>query len=354
MELNRNVCIFTGTGFSNAIFGQKIQNDFINDFLDSDESKIFIECLPKDLKSMLNKINDIELVMSHYHNLAYSDLKRHINNWRQYKRDIVFLRSAISVYFREKLNSIKDIYQIIDRKTINNFFIRNKITKNNAFIVTTNYDMGFEKIINDIFKNDIFNNDNYYYPGRFFTNNKDTKNKVPILKLHGSINWMEERGLASDIMFKRPECNLKIYSNLLDELKLTPFNDSDETTSGFSLNHSNGKKYTPIIIPFFYQKQEWLKQNKGWEKLFSVTWAKAHELMSKSNKFFFLGYGLPNADHYIYTFLYSILRNKTVLCHAVDIKPDSKLLKLLDYLYLKNNINYKSYKSGIKNYFNEN
>jgi hypothetical protein len=113
MKEKRDVCIFTGSGFSSAIFNQKTQDSFIDDFLNSPESKDYIQLLPEDFKSLLNEIKDIELVMSHYSNLAYSSL-RDTSTREKYEVDIICIRSAIAIYYRDKFKNINKCYDACD------------------------------------------------------------------------------------------------------------------------------------------------------------------------------------------------------------------------------------------------
>ncbi len=86
-------CIFLGSGFSNAILGIPIQKNFVDDFFKklSPESPV-----TKD-KELIKAIGDIEVVMSYYHNLAYSPLATPESKLI-YKRKIINLRSEMAQY----------------------------------------------------------------------------------------------------------------------------------------------------------------------------------------------------------------------------------------------------------------
>ncbi len=68
-NIKRDICIFTGSGFSAALFNQKTQNDFVSDFVDFHSVSKSLEYFKDELK----ETEDIEILMSHYFNLAYDD-----------------------------------------------------------------------------------------------------------------------------------------------------------------------------------------------------------------------------------------------------------------------------------------
>jgi len=284
--------------------------------------------------------------MSHFHNLAYSDQNKDNPNRRQHIRDIIFLRTAIAFYFREKFRALNSEYDKHYKQLIKTYFERSHITKDNVFFVTTNYDLGIEIVIEDL-----FGSTEYYYPGKAFSKQSSTGSEIPIFKLHGSINWMENRGPSSSEKFaNHPRKDLRLYTDNLEELKIKPLSKTHE----LSLQDSNGNKFTPILIPFFYQKHEWLKQNEGWEALFSATWGQTRSYMENADKLLFWGYSLPPADHYIFTFLANIIESTRPKCCVVDLsdcpKLNTMLAKMLRYLYQGKEEYYSEYKTGMIDY----
>lgn len=344
MNDKRDICIFTGAGFSAAIFNQKAQNRFIVDFLNSTESNDFIQYISPKLKTLLLEINNIELVMSHYHNIGYSNLNYYSKLEKKYKRDIIFIRSALAIYFRNKFRNIYSCYDLYNKKLLTDFFNKNKISTENLFVVTTNYDLGFEKILTDI-----YGSNSYYYPGSIFKYNENQKNKIPILKLHGSVNWMENRGPSSNIRFKTDNrrINKIVDTTALELLTVGPLNQND----AFSLNHPDGNKYTPIVIPFFFQKEIWINSNNElWKTLFKETWDNAYSYLSNANKFYFLGYSLPSADHYLFSYVYNIFINNHTKCNIIDIIDDTVLIKMMKSIYHDNVKDLYIFNDGIINY----
>jgi SIR2-like domain len=334
-------CIFVGSGFSNALFGQKLQSEFASDLLGLPTAKKF---LSSELIQLLEKIENIELVMSHIHNLAYSNQSNHNTNRRRHIRDIIFLRTAIAVYFRAKFHNLDPVYDSQHKPLIKSFFERNQLTKDNVFFVTTNYDLGIERIICDS-----FGDSEYAYPGATFEKQRHREKGIAIFKLHGSINWMEDRGPISSTQFLRSNQpgGFTVRTNNLDTLGI----DSSLNDREIPLLTANGRIYTPILIPFFYQKDEWLKQNKGWERLFSETWSLTEHYLSQCDSIYFWGYSLPPADHYVFTFLLNIISRSTPRCIVVDKSGGSPLnttlAKMLRYCYEGKNDYYREHCKGL-------
>jgi hypothetical protein len=345
MAPQRTICVFAGAGFSKAIFGQKIQNCFTNDLIKYQVSRQFLSA---DLVRLLKEIQDVELVMSHFHNLAHSGQSTDNRNQYQNIRDIIFVRTAIAVYLRDKFHDLTSEYN--NQELIKSFFKQNYITKDNVFFVTTNYDLGIEKMLGDLFGDGA-----YYYPGSAFSKQVSSAAGIPIFKLHGSINWMEKRGESSDSSFTNKfRDNLEIKTSILESLKPTPFPHSHT----LCLQHTDGNKYTPILIPFFYQKQEWLSQNRAWKLLFTETWKRAQSHMQTADRIFFWGYSLPAADHYLFTFLFKIIWPKNLNCIVVDkstSKPlNTTLAKMLHYCYLGKEHLYHEHYDGLIEFFKNN
>lgn len=332
MNNNRNICIFTGSGFSYALFKQNTQYSFIKDFIKFSRKYGYSDLLSNNFKKELSSINNIELLMSHYYNLAYSDIKDKSVN---YGRRIISLRTAISIYYREKFKDTElfNSYNKRFKKYLINFFNKNNITNENVFFVTTNYDLSIEKVITDI---PTFQH--YTYPeSQIFNNNSiNSSNNIPIFKLHGSINWLEERYFENDkLNYVRP---LYIHLNKLDDSTIYKyFNDI--------LLLNDNKYYSPILIPFFFQKEIWLGQR--WNVLFDDIWNTARNFMEFANRFYFIGYSLPSADHYLFSFLYRIFKNKSsISIDIIDKGSPKPLYDLLKYFYFFNRFKLKYHSKG--------
>ncbi len=353
MITERKVCIFTGSGFSKAIFNQKIQNEFLPDFLKVEENKEYLKYLSDDLVSLIEAIGDVEVIMSHYFNMAYSDLGYNKPPSAKHQREIIFFRMALAIYFRNKFNSIgiKE-YEKKYRKLLCSYFRKQKISEQDLVILTTNYDLGFEKIIEDYFGRDL-----HYYPG--FDSDHISDRRIPILKLHGSINWMENRGSLTEQGFKNSTRNIR-DKNILEVLKVLPLNKSRE----FTLSH-NGIKYSPIIVPFFFQKEQWNKINEKWlGEMFTKIRKQSFEYMVKADKLLFWGYGLPSADHHMFSFLYDVLERTTAECVIVDYTKkccstsddttkDSNLIKMACNTFRNKKNKLSIFRSGMVDYIDK-
>ena len=90
-----------------------------------------------------------------------------------------------------------------------------------------------------------------------------------------------------------------------------------------------GEIYTPILIPFFYQKEDWLGER--WRPVFENHWASAkrHLLKNRVQEIYFLGYSLPRADHYMLSWLLDIIERAKVPKSKIKIvcKCDAGLLE---------------------------
>lgn len=182
-------------------------------------------------------------------------------------------------------------------------------------IITTNYDLIVENLLQ---------NNKYYYPE---VPKKITggNGKIPIYKLHGSINWLEKRWIENGGLMSMKglgkERKADVSKNLLiSEAELREWTylfTGDE----YEINGNRNNTYSPILIPFFFQKEYWLSDDEGWEKIFSPHWQSAGGCFEGGlTHIYFLGYGLPPADHHMLSWLLNILKkNKpriTIVCNG--------------------------------------
>lgn len=113
MTDNKTVtCLFLGSGASYALAGIPIQRDFLCSLLTEERSKWIDECdEPRmtiggaKLSEWMLEVGDIELCMSHLHNMAYSKpLPKGLlpeGDQRYCVRAIINLRAAIADYLRK-------------------------------------------------------------------------------------------------------------------------------------------------------------------------------------------------------------------------------------------------------------
>lgn len=342
--------IFTGSGFSKAVFDQKIQQNLLDDFINSPESKQYIDFLPDELVSLVIAIDDIELIMSHYLNLGYSGLPHKSKRSKTHQRGIIFLRMALAIYFRDKFtNTAYEFYEHETKDFVEDYFKHGFISEENLVLVTTNYDLGLETVIEEL-----YGKGSYYYPG--FENRPQKMISIPILKLHGSINWLEDRGTADDPGFKN-STRQNIKKEVLNDLAVQQLGSSKE----FTLQYQ-GSKYTPIMVPFFHQKSMWYEINRHWwgDKLDEI-WEMAFEQISEADKISFWGYSLPSADYHMFSFLFEAMKDTQAFCEVVDYTPDeeekehdvreSNLINLMRFIYRDEPGNFRLYKQGLEDYF---
>jgi len=338
------IVIFTGAGFSKAFFNHKIQNDLLKDFLSASESKQYINYLPKELVQLAQATKDVELVMSHFLNMGYIGLPHDLNPSKQHQRAIIFFRMALALYFREKLkNEGIKYYEQECQYLIHEYIKDYSLSKDNLTFITTNYDLGLEYIVND---NDVLKKDSYYYPG--FDNISNKGAEIPIFKLHGSVNWLEDRGSIESSGFSNCTRN-GIHPHLFNELTIHPLPEPDEFTL-----QTNGIKYTPILIPFFQQKSQWFDLNKRWwGKQFKEIWKESFNRLVEADKIVFWGYGLPPADYHMFSFLLTVFKETNANIEIIDFsnqKKDSNLMKIANSIYKSKGKNPLLYYDGLVNF----
>lgn len=330
MTDNKTVtCLFLGSGASRALAGIPIQRDFLCSLLTEERSKWVDECDdPRmtiggaKLSEWMLEVGDIELCMSYLHNMAYSEplpKKPLPQGDRNYcVRAIINLRAAIADYLR-KFKPKPDI-----GRKFKEWLSRLKKGDSSPVFITTNYDLILENMLGV---------NQYYYPIK----NEDN-GKTRIYKLHGSINWLEKRWLTETGELKKRKERVANVADISDELVYEPPEKSkwpclirwkkykEKGAWGKSLN-----TYNPILIPFFYQKDEWLGDSGGWKEIFPNHWKSAEEFLGKGlTDFYFLGYSLPPADYHMLSWLLNILKkNKpgiTIVCNGQN-EPLERVLK---------------------------
>ncbi|MBI3129691.1 MAG: SIR2 family protein [Candidatus Tectomicrobia bacterium] len=335
--------LFLGSGFTRGIGRIPTQKEgsFIDSVLgDGREARIsFYKINGVPLPTWIRKIGDIEVCMSHLHNLAYSNLATPSSKGMA-KKAIINLRSAIRDYMIAQKVEKWDVACEFARR-----FIRDA-GKDKVVILTTNYDLFTENVLKE------GQGLEFEYP-EIPLQRAHQEHAVPLYKLHGSINWMEERRVGDrELIGVEP---LYVRDDLADA-KLDFVNVSNEThisckeKGGYWVYKENGtgRVYTPILIPFFYQKEEWLGQR--WGYLFQRHWASAKNWFydNEIEKMFFIGCGLPRADTYLMSWLLSIFQKKKpetikIVC---DGDPDNLGKALSPFINPDEDI----YKCGLKHF----
>jgi hypothetical protein len=297
----RHTCIFVGAGCSKALFDVPIQPGLVDCFLSWDEQHNARPHLSQRLRRLLGVTKDIELIASHYHSLAYpKDASRN----RGLVREFLLLRVALAQYLDDAVRSRLQACASSSENLLRSFLTIRNLKMSDLFIVSTNYDCVLENLLEGI-----FGDGSYWYPGVSTQRRTDA---IPVFKLHGSINWMEDRGPISQDRFMRAGKPVLIAAPSVMELR------QSSGEHGYFFGHANAK-HTPIIIPFVFQKEAWLKEdNPDWKRIFIKTWNLAEDLMKRSNRLLFWGYSLPAADYHMFSLLIQVLDRPDAYFEVVD------------------------------------
>lgn len=248
---------------------------------------------------MLN-VGDVELCMSYLHYVAHGGGGRTEGVRQTAGRAIVNLRAAIAYYLWDKAPSS-------EAQTAFNEW-RMKISKSVDSIVmmTTNYDLVIERLLGP---------DGYFYP-KVQRTPLNSPPPMRLYKLHGSVNWLERRWfdgkdpVPRKTKDRRPHvadtCKLgrvrKCGSSYLVRVPDMPYRTSSKTSV----------TYIPIVVPFFFQKDEWVGRQSGW-KCFPPHWEDARQYLADRTRrelssVFFFGYSLPAADYHLMGWLLQLFR----------------------------------------------
>ena len=301
-------CLFLGSGASKALAEIPIQRDFMCTVLNEKRSGWIdgcgLEIGGRGLSSWMLEVGDIERCMSYLHNVAYgnnkSQSKKLSENEKSARKSIVNMRAAIADHLR-KFKPEPDIGGKF-KDWLSKFGKKNS----SLVFITTNYDLILENLLGE---------NQYYYPE--INGNNCKTDLSPIYKLHGSINWLEKRWwLEGTEELKSRKKRVADVSDISDNLVFEPpeknkwpclirwkeYNEKGAWGETF-------KTYNPILVPFFYQKDDWLGDGGGWNKIFPSHWESAKKILEKGlTHVYFLGYGLPPADHHLMSWLLNILQ----------------------------------------------
>jgi len=189
--------------------------------------------------------------------------------------------------------------------SIINRITKSIIPKTNVAVITFNYDMALDYTL--YLRN---------IPYNYSLGINDTDG-IPVLKLHGSVNW----ALCS-------KCNKIIPWFVSDYLKKFPFR---EVTADYpyspleigsrltSFSHC-GTPITkePVIVPPTWNKTEYSKDLKN-------VWRRAAEVLNDAENIFVIGYSLPDSDLFFkYLFALGTL-GKTIIRRFCVIDKDASV-----------------------------
>jgi hypothetical protein len=170
--------------------------------------------------------------------------------------------------------------------------------------ITFNYDVGLDLSL-------LF----HEIPFDYF-NQKGIESNIPLLKLHGSINWYKENDDSEISVLKANDSH---YSNL--------FNPG----IGFNCIGTQilEKDKFPFIIPPTWNKYEYHSQLK-------IIWKKAAQILSEAEIIFIIGYSFPETDLF-FKYLYSIgSDSNTSISKIYVINPDANLESKFGELFSQN------------------
>lgn len=302
--------LFLGSGASWALGRIPIQDRFLHfilserdqhEWIDSYRIKVGGETLSK----WFLKTGDIELCMSHLHNLGYSSLHKVDDQTRSHAQAaIVTLRTIISKKLKDR----------IPEKRIKGKFVTwvEKLRSTSTVIfLTTNYDLLLEQTLGEV---------TVTCPDVFGVNgNSQADSRRCVYKLHGSINWLETKPEnGSQRIVDRQELSRRLQKV---DLKAKSKSGCPSWGWGYEVDRDNTRIDVPIMVPFFFQKAEWIEDGR-WKDIFLKHWKSAFDVITETRKleaFYFIGYGMPAADSYMMSWVLNILNKSSAKEGTVKI-----------------------------------
>lgn len=308
-----------GSGFSRYLAGLPIQREFLRFITDDKKSRSMLDgpvpwAEPRkatigkrstDLVDWIRTDGDIERVMSILHNFAYSPIacpaSKHVA-----KKSIVNLRTRIAIALREP-----PLGPSFLRKR--NHFLRwlqGWGGHRHLVVLTTNYD----RVIENVFSP----RSAPWIPPEIPIDSRlsqtGTARSKPVwidlYKLHGSIDWLEQREFRNREMVGISP--LKITLRPPSDLE----RDSHAGFHGFRVNAGRRKigthpLFTPVLIPFFFQKEAWLSER--WAPVLQRHWDSAFRRLSthRVDRLAIIGTSFPQADHYLLSWILRLLHGKS-------------------------------------------
>lgn len=344
-----NTTVILGAGFSKNS-GIPIQSE-IPEYLISDEVETFEGCISKVLERFLNntfgyrkgqpKPNlddvftciDISTSSGHHLGLEYSPLKL-----RAIRRFLVYKVYSI---IEEEFEYSKPVEMLLKRIFDSSGHV--------SFVVL-NWDTALEKYLRKINQNTQIEYCCNGKPLRYTSSQENIR--IPVLKIHGSCNWLYCDNCRS------------LYYDLFDEVPLekrsgfleTDFDLLQQNFSSISYDESKflescklcGNYISSHIATFSYRKS--FRTNS-----FSNIWSTAEKVLTDSDKWIFIGYSLPDSD-YEFKHLLKIaelklrhLKNSKLAIDLVMQNSDSAIEKYKKFFGDKLNI---ICNEGIEGYIN--
>jgi hypothetical protein len=233
----------------------------------------------------------------------------------------MFLRVALAGFLdeaqrRSAATTLEGSADLLDQ-----FFRRRGFLQRDIFVITTNYDLVLEGIFELI-----FGEDSWCHPG--LATESECGDRIPIFKLHGSINWMEDRGPAATAGASRPSAPRILQPSSLSLVAVR------HQTFGYYFVQDE-RKYTPVLVPPLYQKEHWFRNdNESWSRIFRQAWNEAFTRLRASTSCLFWGYSLPSADLDMFSKFMEVLvpSSRNAQVEIVDNCTDTRMIRLGRYL----------------------
>lgn len=307
-------CLFLGSGASNELAGIPGTSHFLAEVLKNGRDRWIDDCGMtignEPLSSWMRRVGDLDLCLSYLHQVAAGGprVDDPVTSQKILAiQTIINVRAAIAEYLRK-------IRLSASQKRLRDQFFNKLIRghENNLILLTTNYDLVIETLLSE-------HRTGWCYPeipvadgGRIYSNRQGgvferLPEEVPIYKLHGSINWLEERWFERN----QPARNIPLKSIHPAEVHVQAF--STEKRVRFVqkkwayLLEAGKRTYNPILVPFVFQKADWLEGGR-WRRIFQPHWDDAQKnLFDKRVRLFFLGYRLGAADYHMLPWLLMVL-----------------------------------------------
>ncbi|WP_411824676.1 SIR2 family protein [Leptospira sp. 'Mane'] len=235
-------------------------------------------------------------------------LQKELPNSTLFNRDKQSFMDNKGVRYRPHEIDLYEFYALI----LSGITTNDKDAKNS--IITLNYDLEIEKAFNNLKIPYTYNLENVHYDT---TLTKFDKKSIPILKLHGSINW----------------------ATVNNNEKLTIFED-------YSKAFENG--ISRLLIP------------PTWQKAFNgpiqEIWEHSKIVLSSASRIIILGFSLPETDTHFKYLLAAGLKDNISLKEIIFVNPEkesimmSKINSLFQPQLLENN-QIKYSEGNIENFF---
>jgi len=325
-----NIVLFLGAGYS-AAYNLPIMNNFLT-FTDSSikldqKEKEFINNLALEarkansfLESSATNLEDILSFSIMADRLSSNENAVNSNNNK--------LRIILQKIFTQT-QDLKNFYNNFNK--LRPFLAFNPKEKNHSLsIITTNYDICIEcSLFNIGLKTnpcftvwELDNKEKHSIHSNLYANDG-----IPVMKLHGSVNWFEENIPSSGFL------------GLGNNINQVDYEDGNQYIIPSIYSSIYDFIRPPVIIPPSFLKPEL----KG---PLNIIWKAAAEKLKHANLIVFVGYSFPMTDTEMMYFFASSLTDNSIIRSIVLIDPNAK--EIADKIYSANSKFGSHFKSLLK------